>query len=63
MIAPHTFELDDVDGHARVIAEAVPTAQHQAVSEAARSCPEQAITVTVEQLVDGRAVHRRRLEQ
>jgi ferredoxin len=61
MIAPETFELDDVDGHAHVIADDVPAAQHQAVSEAARSCPEQAITVTVEQLVATRAAHGRRL--
>jgi ferredoxin len=45
MIAPETFELDDVDGHATVIAQEVAAAQRQAVAEAARSCPEQAVTV------------------
>lgn len=63
MIAPETFELDDVDGRARVIAEDVPAAQHEAVSEAARSCPEQALTVMVDQLFAGRAAHGRRLEE
>lgn len=45
MIAPETFELDDADGHANAIAGDVPHDRHEAVLEAARSCPEQSITV------------------
>jgi ferredoxin len=43
MIAPESFELDDVDGHAHVVAEDVPAEHRGQVDEAARSCPEQAI--------------------
>jgi ferredoxin len=43
MIAPDSFELDDVDGHASAVNEVVPADQQDAVREAAHSCPEQAI--------------------
>jgi ferredoxin len=46
MIAPESFELDDVDGHARAVVEDVPEEHRRQVEEAARSCPEQAIIVT-----------------
>jgi ferredoxin len=45
MIAPDSFELDDVDGHASPVAEEVPDDQEAAVKEAAHSCPEQAIVI------------------
>lgn len=44
MIAPEVFELDDIDGHAHAREETVPGESRQQVREAARSCPEQAIT-------------------
>ena len=43
MIAPDSFELDDVDGHASAVNEIVPDDAQDAVREAAQSCPEQAI--------------------
>ena len=43
MIAPDSFELDDVDGHASAVNEIVPDDEQDAVREAAQSCPEQAI--------------------
>ena len=45
MIAPDSFELDDVDGHASAVNEIVPDDQQDAVREAAQSCPEQAIVI------------------
>ncbi len=45
MIAPESFELDDVDGHASPVSEVVPQDQEALVTEAAHSCPEQAIVV------------------
>jgi ferredoxin len=45
MIAPDSFELDDVDGHASAVSQAVPADQEAAVNEAAQSCPEQAIVI------------------
>lgn len=45
MIAPDSFELDDVDGHSTAINEIVPEDQQDAVREAAQSCPEQAIVI------------------
>lgn len=45
MIAPDSFELDDVDGHASPVTEVVPDDQQDRVKEAAHSCPEQAIVV------------------
>ncbi|MCV7423143.1 ferredoxin [Mycobacterium yunnanensis] len=43
MIAPDSFELDDVDGHASPVTDVVPAEREAQVSEAAHSCPEQAI--------------------
>lgn len=62
MIAPESFELDDVDGHAHPIHEEVPEEHHAAVREAAQSCPEQAITVLVDAFNRARAVHGVRTE-
>lgn len=45
MIAPDSFELDDVDGHASPVSELVPPDQEDLVAEAAHSCPEQAIFI------------------
>lgn len=46
MIAPQVFELDDVDGHAHAVSGDVPTELRIEASDAARSCPEQAIVIT-----------------
>lgn len=46
MIAPESFELDDIDGHSSAVNEIVPADQEEAVREAAHSCPEQAIILT-----------------
>lgn len=48
MIAPEVFELDDLDGHAHVTNEQVPSEYRRQVRDAARSCPEQAIVFQVE---------------
>jgi ferredoxin len=45
MIAPDSFELDDIEGHASAISEDVAADQEDAVREAAHSCPEQAILI------------------
>ncbi|KUI01733.1 ferredoxin [Mycobacterium sp. IS-3022] len=45
MIAPDSFELDDVDGHSSPVNEVVPADQEELVREAAQSCPEQAIVI------------------
>ncbi|VEG43657.1 ferredoxin [Mycolicibacterium flavescens] len=45
MIAPHIFELSETDGCASTSGETVPSDQEDAVREAARSCPEQAIVI------------------
>ena len=45
MIAPESFELDDIEGHASAVTEDVPAEQEEAVREAAHSCPEQAILI------------------
>jgi ferredoxin len=45
MIAPDTFVLDDIEGHASPVSEDVPPEQESQVREAAQSCPEQAISV------------------
>jgi ferredoxin len=45
MIAPESFELDDVDGHASPVSEVVPGDKEDQVREAAQSCPEQAIVI------------------
>ena len=46
MIAPESFELDDIEGHASATNEDVPPDQEDVVREAAHSCPEQAILIT-----------------
>ncbi len=63
MIAPESFELDDVDGHAHAIVENVPDEDHEPVLEAMKSCPEQAITVVNERLAASPAAHGQRLER
>ncbi len=45
MIAPESFELDDIEGHASAVTEDVPADHEDAVREAAQSCPEQAILI------------------
>lgn len=45
MIAPDSFQLDDVDGHASPTSDVVPADQEDAVKEAVHSCPEQAIVI------------------
>jgi ferredoxin len=45
MIAPQSFELDDIDGHSTAVSEDVPPDQENQVKEAAHSCPEQAISL------------------
>ncbi|MBV8346106.1 MAG: ferredoxin [Mycolicibacterium sp.] len=45
MIAPDSFELDDIDGHSCPVTEVVPPDQEDLVREAAHSCPEQAIFI------------------
>lgn len=46
MAAPHSFVLDDFDGHASVVSEDVPPEHEDAVRAAVSSCPEQAIVVS-----------------
>jgi hypothetical protein len=45
MIAPDSFELDDIEGHSSAVSEDVPPEQESQVREAAQSCPEQAIII------------------
>lgn len=45
MSAPDAFSLDDVECHARVVADPVPAELAEAAHLAAESCPERAITV------------------
>ncbi|WP_068278492.1 ferredoxin [Aldersonia kunmingensis] len=45
MIAPESFELDDVDGHSSPVNEEVAAGQEDKVREAVHSCPEQAISI------------------
>ena len=51
MIAPESFELDDVDGHAHAITEEVPGDHRDQVLEAVHSCPEQAIEVLADHAI------------
>lgn len=44
MAAPRVFKLDDEDGHASPISEDVAPDLEGSALEAARSCPEQAIS-------------------
>jgi ferredoxin len=49
MIAPESFVLDDVDGHASAADEVVAEQYQAQVREAAQSCPEQAIVIEEQQ--------------
>lgn len=46
MRVPEVFALSDYDGHASAIIDDVPGELHEAVRDAAASCPEQAIEVS-----------------
>jgi ferredoxin len=48
MIAPDSFQLSDIDGSSSAVSELVPSDHQDRVSEAAQSCPEQAILLTDE---------------
>lgn len=43
LAAPQIFELSDEDGHAYVIQENIPPDLDEAVRQAQRGCPEEAI--------------------
>jgi ferredoxin len=45
MIAPDSFELNDIDGTSCPVSEVVPPDQEDKVREAVHSCPEQAIRI------------------
>lgn len=60
-IAPESLKLEDVDGHARAVAEDVDDEHQDQGREAASSCPEQAISVTIDHIVAAQAAHGRRL--
>lgn len=45
MIAPDSFELDDIDGTSSPVSEVIPADQEDLVREAVHSCPEQAISI------------------
>jgi ferredoxin len=45
MIAPECFELDEIDGTATPVNEVVAHDHEEAVRNAVRSCPEQAISI------------------
>ena len=45
LAAPDVFQLSDEDGHAYVLSEDVPADLNEAVHQAQRSCPEQAIYI------------------
>jgi ferredoxin len=46
MRAPGLFELSEIDGHSSAVAGEVPADVEAAALEAARSCPEQAISLS-----------------
>ena len=46
LACPDLFRLNDDDGHAYVVQADVPGDLEGSVDQAARSCPEQAITLT-----------------
>ena len=46
MRAPGLFELSEIDGHSSAVAGDVPADAEAAALEAARSCPEQAISLS-----------------
>ena len=45
LAAPDIFQLSDEDGHACLLSEDVPAELGEAVRQAERGCPEQAIVV------------------
>ncbi len=45
LAAPDIFQLSDEDGHAYVLSQDVPAVLDEAVRQAERGCPEQAIIV------------------
>jgi ferredoxin len=45
MIAPDSFELNEIDGSSSPLSEVVAPDQEDAVREAVHSCPEQAISI------------------
>jgi ferredoxin len=46
MRAPGVFELSEIDGHSSALAGEVPAGLEPGAVEAARSCPEQAISIS-----------------
>ena len=46
-IAPHSFVLDDIDGSSSAVDDTVPASEQPRVREAVRSCPEQAISIEI----------------
>ena len=46
LACPDVFALNDEDGHAYVLTEQVPVGLEDAVEQAQRSCPEQAILIS-----------------
>jgi ferredoxin len=46
MRAPDLFELSEIDGHSSAVPGEVAAAREADALDAARSCPEQAITVS-----------------
>jgi ferredoxin len=45
MIAPDSFELNDIDGTSSPVSEVVAPGEEDLVREAVQSCPEQAIRI------------------
>lgn len=45
MIAPDSFELNEIDGTSSPVSEVVAPGQEDLVREAVQSCPEQAIRI------------------
>ena len=48
LAAPAMFELSDEDGHAWAVTERVPRELEEAVRQAERGCPEQAIAISAD---------------
>lgn len=46
MRAPGLFELSEIDGHSSAVADEVPADLEADAADAARSCPEQAISLS-----------------
>ncbi|HEX4657008.1 MAG TPA: ferredoxin [Streptosporangiaceae bacterium] len=46
MRAPSLFELSEIDGHSSAVSGDIPADQEGEALEAARSCPEQAISLS-----------------